>query len=110
MITRYWPDAEHVCVGFWPGHGQYPEPAFFAYALPRPEGIEQAPLAPVAAGWSAELGEFLLPYDAVRTAPDARGALLDFLETTYQAAAGLARWDASLVAPLDAGREPGARS
>lgn len=109
VITRYSSDAEHVCAGFWPGHVQYPEPTFFAYASPRPEGIEQATLAPAAAAWSAELGEFLLPYDAVRTAPDPRGALLDFLEATYRAAAGLARWDPALDAPLEGAPAPGAR-
>lgn len=102
VITRYSSDAEHVCAGFWPGDGRYPEPAFFAYASPRPMGIEDAPLEPGAAGWSAELGEFLLRYDDVRTARDPRRALLDFLETTYRAAAGLARWDPMLAAPLDA--------
>jgi hypothetical protein len=109
VIIRYSADAEHVCAGFWPGHGQHPEPAFFSYASPRPEGIEEAAVAPDAAGWSAELGEFLLPYDAVRTAPDPRCALLDFLETTYRAAARLAHWDPALAAPLDAAPSPGAR-
>ena len=54
------------------------EPAFFAYTYPRPEGIEQAQVKPAAAYWSVELGEFFLPYEAVRTAADPRQALLDF--------------------------------
>ena len=97
VITRYSNDAEHVCAGFWPGDARFPEAAFFAYASPRPEGIEAAELEPEPARWSDELGEFLLPYDAVRVAPDPREALLAFLETTYAAASGLARWDPALA-------------
>jgi hypothetical protein len=97
LITRYSSDAEHVCTGFWPGDGRFPEPAFFAYTSPAPPGIEKAQIGPAAAGWSRELGEFLLPYDVVRAAPDPRRALLEFLETTYEAGAGRARWDLGLV-------------
>jgi hypothetical protein len=98
LITRYSADAEQICAGFWPGDVRHPEPGFFAYAFPHPKGVEKAEIAPAEAGWSPELGEFLLPYEAVRTAPDPRRALLDFLETTYRAPAGLAGWDAALVA------------
>lgn len=99
LITRYSADAEQICAGFWPGDGRHPEPSFFAYASPHPEGVEKAEIAPAAAGWSPQLGEFLLPYEAVRTAPDPRRALLDFLETTYRAPAVRAGWDPALVAP-----------
>ena len=74
VIGRYSADAEYICAGFWPGDARHPESAFFSYASPRPEGIEEAAIEPGAAGWSAELGEFLLPYDAVRAAPDPRQA------------------------------------
>jgi hypothetical protein len=84
LITRFSADAEHVCVGFWPGDGRLPEPAFFSYASPAPPGIEEEQIGPAAGGWSRELGEFLLPYEAVRTASDPRRALLEFVETTYQ--------------------------
>jgi hypothetical protein len=97
VIVRHSADAEHVCAGFWPGDARLAEPAFFAYASPAPPGIEQAGIGPAAAGWSRELGEFVLAYDAVASAPDPRGALLDFLETTYEAAAHLAEWDPALV-------------
>jgi hypothetical protein len=100
VVTRYAADAEHVCAGFWPGDGRHPEPAFFAYAIPPPDGIARAAIEPAEAGWSEALGEFVLPYDAVRTARDPRRALLGFLETTYGAAAGLAQWDPALAAPL----------
>ena len=79
--------------GFWPGDARLTEPAFFAYTYPRPAGIEQAEVKPEAAYWSAELGEFFLPYEAVRTAADPRQALLDFLESTYRAGAGAVGWD-----------------
>jgi uncharacterized protein DUF5996 len=97
VITRYSSDAEHVCAGFWPGDGRLPEPAFFSYTSPAPPGIEEEPVRPAAAGWGPELGEFLLPYEAVRTAPDPRRALLEFLETTYRAGAVRARWDPALT-------------
>ena len=96
VLTRYSADAEHVCAGFWPGDGRLPEPAFFAYASPAPAGIEEAEIAPAAARWSPELGEFLLPYETVRAAPDSRAALLAFLETTYRAGARLGKWDTAL--------------
>jgi hypothetical protein len=95
VITRYGGDAEQAGAGFWPGDARLTEPAFFAYTYPRPDGIEQAEIEPAAARWSVELGEFLLPYEAVRTAADPRRALLDFLETTYQAGAHFAGWGPS---------------
>jgi hypothetical protein len=97
VITRHSHDAEQACAGFWPGDDTVREPIFFAYTWPKPEGIEAAELQPQAAGWSTELGEFLLPYEAVRTAPDPRRALLDFLETTYRAGAERASWPPELA-------------
>ena len=88
MITRYGADAEQSCAGFWPGDGRLQEPAFFAYTYPKPDGTEDAKVEPAAARWNTELGEFILPYEAVRTAPDPRRALLDFFETAYRAGAG----------------------
>jgi hypothetical protein len=80
-------------VGFWPGDASIPMPAFYAYAYPEPAGFEGAAVRPSAARWDQELGEFLLPYEAVRTssAPDDR--LLEFCESTYAAAADLAHWN-----------------
>jgi hypothetical protein len=77
-------DVEHAA-GFWPGDASHPGAAFYAYASPAPGGIEAASVEPDAASWSAELGEFLLPYEAVRAAPDPRAALLAFLESAYRA-------------------------
>jgi hypothetical protein len=78
--TRY-TDAHHSA-GFWPGDERTPQPAFYAYTSPKPARIEEAP------GWSKELGEFVLPYEDVRTSNDPRGALLEFLDSTCRAGGG----------------------
>jgi hypothetical protein len=80
--------------GFWPGGGgPIDYPAFYSYAYPAPEGFSAARVLPKEAFFSRELGEFLLPYDAVRTARDPDAVLMDFLQSTYAAAADLAKWD-----------------
>ena len=78
--------------GFWPGAG-LGEAAFYAYAYPVPDGFAGYPVQPEAAYFHTDLGEFVLPYEAVRSAPDPDAALLAFLQTTYEAAADLAGWD-----------------
>jgi hypothetical protein len=77
--------------GYWPGGGG--EGVYYAYAYPEPEGFADFPVRPEAASYSTELREFILPYQAVRTADDPDGVLLDFLQSTYEAAAELGRWD-----------------
>jgi Family of unknown function (DUF5996) len=80
--------------GFWPGGGGAVDyPAFYSYAYPAPEGFAEAKVKPAQAFFSKILGEFLLPYDAVRTASDPDAALMEFLTSTYEAAADLAKWD-----------------
>jgi hypothetical protein len=79
--------------GFWPGGGAIDYPAFYCYAYPEPAGFRTAKVRPDAAFFSEALGEFILPYDAVRTADDPDQALLDFLQSTYEAAAIAAQWD-----------------
>jgi hypothetical protein len=79
--------------GFWPGGGVIEYPAFYSYAYPAPDGFSKAKVAPAEAFFSTELGEFVLPYDAVRTAGDPEAKLMEFLQSTYTAAAGLGRWD-----------------
>jgi hypothetical protein len=79
--------------GFWPGGGAIDYPAFYSYAYPAPSGFDKAAVEPEAAAFNAALGEFLLPYDSVRAAPDPDRALLQFLQSTYEAAAALGRWD-----------------
>jgi hypothetical protein len=79
--------------GFWPGGGPVDDAAFYSYAYPAPDGFAEAAVRPAAAYFSKELGEFVLPYEAVRTAPDPDAALMDFLQSTYAAAADLGHWD-----------------
>ncbi|WP_420138156.1 DUF5996 family protein [Sphingomonas sp.] len=79
--------------GFWPGLEIAAGPSFYSYAYPAPEGFAQAPLAPSAATFDPALGEFLLPYSAVIASADPDEALLQFLESTYAAAADLGDWD-----------------
>lgn len=85
----------HECssCGFWPGGDNAPYPFFFSYAYPAPPGFAEAYVRPAAASWKRDLGEFVLPYDAVRESPDPDATLLEFLQSTYEAAADLAGWD-----------------
>ena len=79
--------------GFWPGSGAIDYPAFYSYAYPEPAGFRATPVRPDAAFFSEALGEFILPYDAVRIASQPDQALLEFLQSTYEAAANAAKWD-----------------
>jgi hypothetical protein len=79
--------------GFWPGGGAIEYPAFYSYAYPAPDGFASAAVRPAQAFFSRELGEFILPYDAVRTASDPKAALMEFLQSTYDAAAETGKWD-----------------
>jgi Family of unknown function (DUF5996) len=79
--------------GFWPGGGLVNEPAFYAYAYPEPQGFRDYPVRPQEAFYHTDMGEFLLPYDIVRTANSPDEVLLAFLQTTYDAAATCGKWD-----------------
>ena len=79
--------------GFGPAAARSPYTAFYSYAYPEPAGFSQASIKPAAAFYSADLREFVLPYDAVRQAEFPDNTLLEFLQTTYEAAADLANWD-----------------
>jgi hypothetical protein len=92
-ITREAYSHEASSVGFWPGGGDIQGSAFYSYAAPEPSGFAQHPVRPQAAFYHAGLKEFLLMYDDVRTAASPKAALMDFLESTYVAAADLAKWD-----------------
>jgi hypothetical protein len=89
MVEAY--SHEVSSAGFWPGAGE--EGAFYAYTYPTPAGFREQPVVPAEAFYSNEFDEFLLPYEAVRTAEDPDGVLLRFLQSTYEAAAELGRWD-----------------
>jgi hypothetical protein len=93
---------EVISHGFWPGGDwpfgeRVPEPVFYAYCVPTPEGFSGATVRPRAAAWNPKMGEFLLPYEAVRKAPDPRTALLEFIRSTYAAGAEAAGWDRPLL-------------
>lgn len=92
-----WANAEaysHECssAGFWPGQG-WGRPAFYSYAYPQPDGFSAARVGPADAAYDNDFGQFLLPYEAVRTARDPDATLLEFLQATYEAAADRGGWD-----------------
>jgi hypothetical protein len=98
---------EEASVGFWPGSDAFPHAAFYAYTYPEPAGYAEAKVAPDQAAWNADMREFILPYAAVRAAPDPDAALLAFCQSTYDAAADLANWDRdALECPLGRPRVP----
>jgi hypothetical protein len=92
-VTREAYSHEESSAGFWPGGGAVDYPAFYSYAYPAPAAFKTVPVRPKAAFFHEDLGEFILPYDAVRSAGDPDAALLDFLESTYEAAADTGAWN-----------------
>jgi len=84
---------EVASVGFWPGGGAVEYATSYAYAYPEPEDYRECKIKPSATAYHSDLAEFLLPYDAVRTARDPAGTLLTFLQSSYDAAAELAMWE-----------------
>ncbi len=96
-IRRNAMDVAQIEVGWWAGNPAYPRPAFFAFTFPQPVDIEKAEILPPQAKWEPTLGEFILDYDDVRTAPNPEQMLLDFFESTYQIGAQLAGWNPKLL-------------
>jgi hypothetical protein len=91
---------EESSAGFWPGNDAFPQAAFYSYAYPEPPGYRDRAVTP-GASFDTTLGEFILPYDTLRAAADPDGLLLDFLATTYAAAADCGGWDReALECPL----------
>lgn len=84
---------EVISHGFWPGSAPVLEPAFYAYAVPEPDGLKDVRVRPDAAYYHRDLGEFILPYEAVRLSSSPETAIRDFVASTYDAAATLGRWD-----------------
>lgn len=105
-VTREAYSHEVSSAGFWPGNDAYPQAAFYSYAYPSPAGFAEAKVEPAGAAWSREMGEWLLPYEAVRTAADPDAALTAFLTSTYRAAADLAQWDRTLECETGAPGRP----
>jgi len=92
-ITREAYSHEVSSAGFWPGGGDIKGPAFYSYAAPEPSGFAEQHVGPPEAFYHAQMKEFLLMYDDVRTAASPKGALMEFLQSTYNAAADLGKWD-----------------
>ncbi|HEX5717883.1 MAG TPA: DUF5996 family protein [Thermoanaerobaculia bacterium] len=92
-VTREAYSHEVSSCGFWWGGGALPYPVFYSYAYPAPAGFSTAAIKPSAAFYNTDFGEFILPYDAVRESESPESMLLDFLQSTYEAAANLAEWD-----------------
>ena len=106
-VTREAYSHEVSSAGFWPGGAGIDFPAFYSYAYPAPAGFADARPAPEAAYFEKRLGEFVLPYDAVRRSSDPEATLMAFLQTTYDAAADLGGWDrAALECEIGLPRRP----
>jgi len=102
-VTRDAYSHEVSSCGFWPGGAVAPYPLFYSYAYPEPEGFGRAPVQPSEARYDASLHEFILPYEAVRSADAPEDTLLVFLQTSYEAAANLAHWDRPSLEASQAG-------
>ena len=98
LIARKSEDAEQICAGFWPGNAAFPDPAFYSYTYPKPDGIEEQRIKPAGASWDPKLGEYVLLYDDARKAASPHDAILEFCESTFAAGARLRGWDPGLVA------------
>jgi hypothetical protein len=92
-ITREAYSHEVISAGFWPGNGGFGAPAFYCYAAPEPAGLKQKQISPARAFYSGDLNEFLLKYQDVREAESPAESVLEFLQSSYEAAANLAGWD-----------------
>ena len=92
-VTREGYSHECISAGWWPGSGPIAEPAFYAYAYPEPPGCPDEPVAPAGARYDTTMHEWILPYDAVRNAADPHAAVMEFLQSTYDAAAKLGNWN-----------------
>ena len=100
---------EEISVGWWPGGTgvtgvSLQEPVFYAYAAPEPQGFSSAPVRPAQAFYSKDFGEFLLRYEDARKAPDPGSALLEFLQSTYDAGANLGKWDRASLERMPSGK------
>ena len=108
FIVRNAMDAQEVAVGWWPGDQRYEKAAFYAYAHPPVDAFAGASLSPAAARWHAELGEYVLDWDDVRSGPDPHGAALQFPRSAFQHACAVCGWDADLAASAE-GKPPPVR-
>jgi hypothetical protein len=101
FIMRNAMDAQEVAVGWWPGDARYPRAAFYAYAHPAPPGFAEMTLSPPAARWEERVGEYILDWDAVRTAADPHHVGLEFARSAFRHACEVCSWEHSLAATTD---------
>ena len=106
FIMRNAMDAQEVAVGWWPGDGRYPRPAFYAYAHPLPEGFSPALLGPTPARWEGKLGYYVLDWDDVRSSPDPHALALDFARSTFRHLCEVCGWDHALTATAEGSPPP----
>jgi hypothetical protein len=106
FIMRNSGDAQQVAIGWWPGDARHPAAAFYAYAHPAPAGFSRADLSP--GRWDDELGEYLLDWDDVRSAPDPRAVAVDFARAAFRHACAVCEWDDALAGSAE-GRPPPVR-
>ncbi|HET9895817.1 MAG TPA: DUF5996 family protein [Streptosporangiaceae bacterium] len=106
FIMRNAMDSQEVAVGWWPGDPRHPQAAFYAYAHPAPEHFGQAELPVKGAYWDTALGEFIMPWDDVRAAPDSRAAAIGFLRSAFRHACEVCAWDPKLAATAEGNPPP----
>ena len=105
FIMRNAMDSQEVAVGWWPGDARYPKAAFYAYAHPAAEGFSRVTVAPAAAHWDAALGEYVLDWDDVLSAPDSHEAALSFARSAFRHSCAVCGWDAFLAGSAE-GKPP----
>jgi Family of unknown function (DUF5996) len=105
-ITREAYSQEVSSLGFWPGNEQVPQALFYSYAYPAPDGFAEAKVKPVAASFHSQLREFVLPYGEVRRAPSPDEAVLEFAQSTYDAASTLGKWDRGALTEIKPALHP----
>jgi Family of unknown function (DUF5996) len=106
FIMRNSGDAEQIAIGWWPGDRNYGRAAFFAFAYPAPDGYAEADLDPEAAHWDTDLGEFVLDWEDIRSAEDARSLALEFAGSAFAHACTVCGWDPALAASVQGNPPP----
>jgi hypothetical protein len=101
FIMRNAMDAQEVAIGWWPGDARYGKAAFYAYAHPAPQGFAEMTLAPPAARWAGDLGEYILDWDDVCASPDPRATALEFARSAFRHACEVCGWDPGLAATAE---------
>jgi hypothetical protein len=101
FIMRNGGDAQQISIGWWPGDPNHEQAAFFAFAYPPSDGFGEATLRPAAARWDAQLGEYVLDWEAIRESPDAHALALEFARSAFRHACEVCDWDPGLAATAE---------